>query len=361
MTQSSPNKREDTPMPDIFLSHASTDQERIRQIATRLIDLGYDVWWDEQIGPGERFEQVILKALETTKAVVVVWTDASIASEWVYEEAEYGKRKNILIPIFLDECQPPLGFRVREGARLLAKNAEKEWENFLKSLESLAGPPPYHAQGLHRATGISRFEMPELQRTYTVEVPAASEWKKPFHSPSANPPRGTDIRCDVAISLEEAFHGTRIVVQLSLPSGEKSIECNIPRGVTGETKIRISGQGGAPPKDGKPGDLYLFISIAPHPIFEREGDNLNARISVPVTTAMIGGHVQAPSPDGEVIVPIPKGTQTGRCFVVRSKGMPRLRAEGRGDLTVEAFVETPTNLSSKAEELVKRLAKELKV
>jgi molecular chaperone DnaJ len=230
--------------------------------------------------------------------------------------------------------------------------------------------------------------------------------------------RGADLRYDMEISLEEAFHGkaTEItidvtdacgacegsgakpgtqaktcptcagmgkvraqqgffVVERTCPTchgvgemiaepcracrGEgrvdttKTLTVNIPAGVDEGTRIRLSGEGEAGMRGAPSGDLYIFLHVARHSIFEREGTTLFARAPISITTAALGGSIDIPNPDGEVYtVKIPAGIQSGREIRHRGAGMPVLQGRGRGDLVVRVEVETPTRLSAKQRELL---------
>jgi molecular chaperone DnaJ len=160
--------------------------------------------------------------------------------------------------------------------------------------------------------------------------------------------------------LEEAYHGTEIEVEINYQTGNRTLLCKIPKGIEDGTRIRIRSEGGhAADANGERGDLYLFVSIPGHPVFERDGADLFCRVSVDVVTATLGGTVAVPSPDGEIDLVIPEGTQTGRRFVLHGRGMPWLREAKRGDLTAELLVETPTNLSRAGRELMRRLSREI--
>ena len=136
---------------------------------------------------------------------------------------------------------------------------------------------------------------------------------------------------------------------------ERSLSVNIPSGVETGTRIRLSGEGEAGVRGGPSGDLYIFTEIAEHKIFERDGKNLYCRIPVSMTTAAIGGEIEAPTIDGgRSRVKIPKGSQSGRQMRLRSKGMPALRGSGNGDLFIELAVETPVNLTSEQKDLLKQ-------
>lgn len=140
---------------------------------------------------------------------------------------------------------------------------------------------------------------------------------------------------------------------------EKTLSVNIPAGVEEGTRIRLSAEGGAGARGGPPGDLYIFLSMTPHPIFERDGKNLFCRIPIPMTTAALGGSVEVPSIDGgRTKVTIPAGTQNGKQFRLRAKGMPQLRGVGFGDLYIQTQVEVPVNLTRRQKELLKEFEEE---
>jgi molecular chaperone DnaJ len=135
---------------------------------------------------------------------------------------------------------------------------------------------------------------------------------------------------------------------------DRSLQVQIPIGVEDGTRIRLAGEGEAGLRGGPPGDLYIFIEVRPHRIFEREGMDLKCRIPVPMTAAALGGEIEAPSLDGaRSRVKIPPGAQTGKQLRLRGKGMPQLRGGRFGDLYLELVVETPVNLSSRQKELLR--------
>lgn len=139
---------------------------------------------------------------------------------------------------------------------------------------------------------------------------------------------------------------------------QRQLSVNIPPGVETGTRIRLAGEGEAGLRGGPPGDLYIFIEVQDHPIFQRDGVNLYCRVPVPMTTAALGGEVEVPTIDGgRVKVKIPAGTQTGRQMRLRGKGMPALRGGGVGDMFIEVAVETPVNLTARQKELLHEFEK----
>ncbi|MEE9380404.1 MAG: molecular chaperone DnaJ [Hyphomonadaceae bacterium] len=135
---------------------------------------------------------------------------------------------------------------------------------------------------------------------------------------------------------------------------ERELSVQIPAGVESGMRIRLSGEGEAGARGGPKGDLYIFVDVADHDIFERDGPNLYCRAPVRMSTAALGGEIEIPTIDGgRARVVIPEGAQTGRRLRLRSKGMPSLRGGGTGgDLYVELFVETPQKLSARQRELM---------
>jgi molecular chaperone DnaJ len=231
--------------------------------------------------------------------------------------------------------------------------------------------------------------------------------------------RGADLRYDMQVSLEEAFHGkqTQIEVEVSTTcnpcsgsgaepgtarrrcelchgagkvrakqgffvierpcpnchgAGEvlespcrncrgegrvdtlQTLDVEVPAGVDNGTRIRLSGRGEAGPRGAPAGDLYIFIHIRPHSVFEREGTALFTRVPISFTTAALGETIEIPGIDGEThAIEIPAGIQTGKQLRKRGAGMPVLQGRGRGDLVVEVMVETPTKLSARQKEILR--------
>jgi molecular chaperone DnaJ len=198
--------------------------------------------------------------------------------------------------------------------------------------------------------------------------------------------QGEDIEYAMEVSLEEAYNGTlrnisihseqpcttcrgtgRIQnVACSVCRGTgvipqvKRIEVKIPAGVNNDSRVRIAGKGGAGQSGGPPGDLYLVISVQPHSLFERKGDDLTLNMQVPLTKAVLGGEIQVPTLKGtKLALKIPPETQNERVFRLSGQGMPHLGSNTRGDLLVTLKVNLPTGLTSEEKVLFNKL-KELR-
>jgi molecular chaperone DnaJ len=139
---------------------------------------------------------------------------------------------------------------------------------------------------------------------------------------------------------------------------EKSLSVNIPAGVETGTRIRLSGEGEAGVRAGPAGDLYIFIEVNSHPLFEREGLNLYCRVPVSIATAALGGEIEVPTIDGgRSRVKVPEGSQFGRQMRLRGKGMPALRGGPSGDMMIELSVETPVKLTARQREILREFDK----
>ncbi|WP_282078183.1 molecular chaperone DnaJ [Epibacterium ulvae] len=135
---------------------------------------------------------------------------------------------------------------------------------------------------------------------------------------------------------------------------DRSLSVNIPAGVETGTRIRLAGEGEAGLRGGPPGDLYIFVEVAPHDLFERDGNNLYCRVPVSMAKAALGGAIEVPTIDGgRGRVQIPEGSQSGRQMRLRGKGMPTLRGGGVGDMFIELAVETPVNLTARQKEIMR--------
>jgi curved DNA-binding protein len=167
------------------------------------------------------------------------------------------------------------------------------------------------------------------------------------------PGRGKDTELPVDISLEEALTGTSRVLERR---GNR-IRVTIPPGVRTGSKVKITGQGN-PHYDGQRyGDLYLNVTVKPHPFFERQNDDLRCDIGVDLYTAVLGGHVRVPTLNGDVSLKVPPGTHGGQTFLLRGKGMPNPRnPQKRGNLLATVQIKVPQDLTARERELFQKLA-----
>jgi molecular chaperone DnaJ len=140
---------------------------------------------------------------------------------------------------------------------------------------------------------------------------------------------------------------------------EKTLSVNIPAGVEDGTRIRLAGEGEAGVRGGAAGDLYIFLAVKPHRLFQRDGATIHCRVPISMSTAALGGAIEVPTVDGgRARVNVPAGTQSGHQFRLKNKGMSVLRSPARGDMYVQVVVETPVNLTKRQQELLREFEKE---
>jgi DnaJ-class molecular chaperone len=173
--------------------------------------------------------------------------------------------------------------------------------------------------------------------------------------------KGRDVEQPIQVTVEEAFTGATRVIELTDDRTGKSkrIEVKLPAGVTDGSRVRIAGQGAQGVMGGQTGDLYLVVSMTPSPLFTRDGNDLRVKVPASLTTAMLGGEIQVPTPKGsKLALKIPAETQNGRVFRLRGQGMPKLGGKDeRGDLFAEVQVQLPEKLTDRQRALFEELAK----
>lgn len=142
---------------------------------------------------------------------------------------------------------------------------------------------------------------------------------------------------------------------------EHTLLVKVPAGVESDTRIRYSGEGDAGRFSGPHGDLYVVLSVKPHAFFERDGDDLHCVMPISFPQAALGTELEIETLDGRESIKVPEGTQSGKEFRLRSKGVPHLNAHGKGDLIIEVRVETPGKLSKRQKELLRELEETMAV
>ena len=170
--------------------------------------------------------------------------------------------------------------------------------------------------------------------------------------------KGRDIESEVELTLEEAFHGATRRVSIKQDGHARSVDVRIPPGVKDGSRVRAAGEGEAGSNGGVAGDLYLRVRLRPHAVFERRGNDLHAKVAVPVTTAVLGGEAQVPTLTGSVRLKIPEATQNGQVFRLKGHGMPTIgRPEERGDLYASAEIQLPRTLTKEQRQHYEALAR----
>ena len=140
---------------------------------------------------------------------------------------------------------------------------------------------------------------------------------------------------------------------------EKTLEVKIPAGVDTGDRIRLTGEGEPGDKGAPSGDLYVQVNVKPHDFFERDGNDLYGNVPISIVTAALGGKLEVPTLDGRAEIEIPEGTQSGKQFRLRGKGVRSVRSSGVGDLYCTVLVETPVRLSKAQKEILREFGKTL--
>ena len=179
--------------------------------------------------------------------------------------------------------------------------------------------------------------------------------------------RGSDLRYDLSITLEEAYTGKKQDIKFSTSErcggqgkkqASKRLSVTIPKGVDDGTRIRLSGKGEAGSRGASNGDLYLFINVESHELFKRSEVNLFFEFPISFTDAALGTIIEIPTIDGgKAKIKIPDGTQSGKQFRLKGKGMPFMRRGDYGDLYVQVNTEVPVSLNKEQKELLEKFRK----
>ena len=170
--------------------------------------------------------------------------------------------------------------------------------------------------------------------------------------------KGRDIEHEVDLTLEEAFHGATRRISIKEGGHARTIDVRIPPGVKDGSRVRAAGEGESGGNGGAAGDLYLRVRIRPHPLFERDGNDLRAKVAVPVTTAVLGGEANVPTVTGSVRLKIPETTQNGQVFRLKGHGMPVIgKPDLRGDLYAVAEIQLPRTLTKEQRQHFEALQK----
>ena len=225
----------------------------------------------------------------------------------------------------------------------------EQWERAGKP-----GPDPF--AGNHQDFGYRTVSPDELEGMFGSRAPFSDFFQQFFGGAEADQSdpfgsgrprrrvarRGQDVEGDAEISLEEAFAGTALTVDLSSADGPRRVEVKIPAGIHEGARVRAGGQGSAGRNGGPRGDLFIRVHIRSHPAFTRSGDNLSVHVATPLATAIAGGTVAVPTLRGTTAqLSIPSGTQNGARLRLRGLGMPHLKGGGAGDLVATVDVRLP--------------------
>jgi curved DNA-binding protein len=185
-----------------------------------------------------------------------------------------------------------------------------------------------------------------------------SPWGEAFRAEPRTPQRGNDVIYDLPITMEEAAFGADKKVSYRSDGKLEQIALKIPPGISSGKKLRISGKGWAGKRGAPRGDLFFRIHIEPHPLFQREGDDLIVEKEVNFSQAALGAEVEVPTLDGRRRVRVPPGTQSHSKLRLKNHGFPHFKGSGRGDGFVKVIVKTPKKLTQSQRKLFEELSRE---
>lgn len=199
-------------------------------------------------------------------------------------------------------------------------------------------------------SGTEESPFSEFFRTFFGDMRGAGEAARRRGRPRAQ--RGRDIEHPIELDLEDALRGSVQRLSLRHDGQLRTVEVRIPPGVTEGSRVRVAGEGGRGVGNAPSGDLYLRVHLRPHPLFEVRGRDVYTRVRVPLVTAVLGGEVDVPTPEGGPLrLKVPAGTQPGQRFRLRGRGFPAVgRPAEKGDLYATVDVEIPTELSARERE-----------
>jgi curved DNA-binding protein len=160
--------------------------------------------------------------------------------------------------------------------------------------------------------------------------------------------RGTDLEYRLTVDFFQAFHGVSAIVSVM----DRKINVHVPAGVDSGSRIRVPGQGASGLRGGPPGDLFLDVTVTPHPFFRREADDIFTTLPITISEAVLGAKIEVPAPDGRLVLKIPQGTQSGTNFRFKGKGFPSIRERERGDFYVVAQIIIPSHIDPVSRELL---------
>ena len=352
----------------VFISYSTHDKATAETVCAAVEGRDLRCWIaPRDIAPGANWAADIPSAIKSARAFILILSSKSNESPQVFREVSLAFDNDVpVVPFRIEEIRPagPLEYYL---------NTQHWFDAFTPTIEMHASRL---AETVHVLLSKRQAEPHSVAAdALGSERSQASDLKADSDADEESLPiKGRDLRYDLEISLEQAYAGTEVAVDIPaamvceacagsgcMPGASpttcgpchgvgqvrrrRTLAVRIPAGVGDGQRLRLAGEGDAGTGGGPRGDLYIFISLKPHELFERDGLDLLCSAPVPMRIAALGGEIEVAtlSPDRpKITIKVPAGTQTGRTLRLKGMGMPALEGDKRGDLIVEAFVETPT-------------------
>ncbi len=243
------------------------------------------------------------------------------------------------------------------------KEAEEKFKEASEAYEVLSDPEKRKAYDLRGQAGLHDMGWQGFRSTEDIFANFGDIFSDLFdprfrRRDAARPRRGHDLRYAVTIPFMKAVHGTKIALRTEIPvtCEPRTIDLAVPAGVKSGQKLRIAGQGEPGLRGGPPGNLYVIVNIEPHPDFERRGLNIISKVSIPFTTAALGGTVSVSTIHGKAELKVPPGVQSGQSLRLSGQGI-HARSGKKGNHLAKVMITVPKKLSDKEKELLEQIRK----
>ncbi|MAK62699.1 MAG: hypothetical protein CMK09_17145 [Ponticaulis sp.] len=320
---------------DVFISYKREERDKANAICAALERYGYTVWFDTRLLSGDRFRQEIKKQIDAAKAVVVLWSQRSVQSQFVIDEASYADRNKKLCPAMLDCCDIPFGFGAYHAVSLAGWSGDPLDDmltNLLTTLEAKTGKAAALVNDGHsteRNTTKGNTASGDFDDLFSDVFKDPKSWQK-------SGKRGEDLRYRLTVEFEDTILGGKQTVQFA---DGPPLSVTIPAGITSGKLLRLRSQGLPGTGGAAAGDAILEITVKDHPLYKRIGDDLHVDLPVSLTEAVEGARIEVPSPLGKKLLTIPPGMHGGK--TLRMRGLGVQKPDLPGDLYYRLHIELP--------------------
>ncbi|WP_051219511.1 DnaJ C-terminal domain-containing protein [Oceanobacter kriegii] len=317
-------------MAEIFISYKREEQHIAQKFAELLEVHGWSVWWDPKIHAGERFDEVILEALNGCQCVIVIWSKRSINSTYIRDEASYARDQNKLVPVAVEDVQLPFRFNNIHTENFYDWEKGEKADCYARLIKSISKLVPAPQKVI--SASESDVQASLLDCYYLVEINLEDAAKGTTEIIKGSF-RGM---CEHCGGGGNRYSVNKDLIPCNKCNGKgsvlvpKALNVKIPAGVDTGDRIRLKGEGHS--AQHQIGDLYLNVQVRSHPTFTRSENNLFTKIYLSYALAENGGELTVPTLFGLAKVKIPPNFHSGKKLRLRGKGLPSVRGESVGDL-----------------------------